>query len=62
MTGSARLVQLVVFDGFQLLDLAGPADVFNAATTLSGQHLYDVSKRWPCSQGWCVLEMACKSW
>src|SRR5437867_8811850 len=31
----ARSVVLVVFDGFQLLDLAGPADVFAAATRLA---------------------------
>src|SRR5438067_3533510 len=30
-----RSVVLVVFDGFQLLDLAGPADVFAAATRLA---------------------------
>ncbi|MFE9575039.1 GlxA family transcriptional regulator [Nocardia sp. NPDC006044] len=38
----SRRVQLVIFEGFQLLDLAGPADVFNAATILSGQPLYTV--------------------
>ncbi|EFV14115.1 GlxA family transcriptional regulator [Segniliparus rugosus] len=42
MTTRSRLVQLVVFDGFELLDLAGPADVFNAATVLAGEPLYDV--------------------
>ncbi|MEU0868889.1 GlxA family transcriptional regulator [Nocardia brasiliensis] len=42
MPASTRLVQLAVFDRFQLLDLAGPADVFNAAAVLSGQPLYDV--------------------
>ncbi|RDI67387.1 GlxA family transcriptional regulator [Nocardia pseudobrasiliensis] len=42
MPASPRLVQLVVFDGFQLLDLSGPADVFNAAAVLSGKPLYDL--------------------
>ncbi len=42
MPASPRLVQLVVFDGFQLLDLSGPADVFNAAAVLSGKSLYEV--------------------
>lgn len=39
---STRLVRLTVFEGFQLLDLAGPADVFNAAAILSGKPLYEV--------------------
>ncbi|MFI6213388.1 GlxA family transcriptional regulator [Nocardia brasiliensis] len=38
-----KLVQLVIFDGFQLLDLAGPADIFNAANTLSGKRLYEIA-------------------
>lgn len=42
MPADPRLVQLVVFEGFQLLDLAGPADVFHAATLLSGKPLYSV--------------------
>ncbi|QIS03804.1 helix-turn-helix domain-containing protein [Nocardia brasiliensis] len=42
MSSPHRRVQLVVFDGFQLLDLAGPADVFHAAALLSGKPLYDV--------------------
>ncbi|MGV9409070.1 GlxA family transcriptional regulator [Nocardia sp. NPDC003693] len=36
MPAEPRLVQLAVFDGFQLLDLAGPADVFHAAALLGG--------------------------
>jgi transcriptional regulator GlxA family with amidase domain len=32
MAPEPRCVVLVVYDGFQLLDLAGPADVFDAAT------------------------------
>lgn len=39
---TSKLVQLAVFDGFQLLDLAGPADVFNAASLLGGGELYTV--------------------
>ncbi len=42
MPSEPRLIQLAVFDGFQLLDLAGPADVFNAAAVLSGKPLYEV--------------------
>ncbi|MFI6867677.1 GlxA family transcriptional regulator [Nocardia sp. NPDC050406] len=37
-----RLIQLAVFDGFQLLDLSGPADVFNAAALLGGAPLYEI--------------------
>lgn len=33
---------MAVFDGFQLVDLAGPADVFNAASVLGGKPLYEV--------------------
>lgn len=39
---SPRQVKLVAFDGFQMLDLAGPADVFSAAAALSGKPLYDI--------------------
>jgi transcriptional regulator GlxA family with amidase domain len=35
MVGMQRRVVFVVFDGFQLLDLAGPADVFAAATLVA---------------------------
>ncbi len=42
MAESPRRVALVVYEGFQLLDLAGPGDVFNAAAVLSGKPLYDV--------------------
>lgn len=42
MAPSPRQVKLVVYDGFQMLDLAGPADVFSAAAVLSGKPLYDV--------------------
>ncbi|OHU65179.1 GlxA family transcriptional regulator [Mycobacteroides chelonae] len=43
MAPPVRHVTLVVYDGFQLLDLAGPADVFNAAAILSGKPLYNVT-------------------
>lgn len=33
---------IVVFDGFQLLDMAGPADVFSSATTLGAEPGYRV--------------------
>ncbi|MBN7303158.1 GlxA family transcriptional regulator [Mycobacteroides abscessus subsp. bolletii] len=42
MPESVRRITLVVYEGFQLLDLAGPADVFNAASVLSQKPLYDV--------------------
>ena len=37
-----RPVAIVAFDGFQLLDLAGPADVFRAATLLGADPAYEV--------------------
>ncbi len=37
-----RRILLVVYDGCELLDLAGPSSVFAAANTLSGRRLYDV--------------------
>lgn len=37
-----RTVVLVAFDHLQLLDLAGPAEVFDAADRLAGQECYDV--------------------
>ncbi len=39
----ARRITLVAYDQFQLLDLAGPADVFRAATLLSSQPGYEVT-------------------
>jgi transcriptional regulator GlxA family with amidase domain len=38
----SRRVVLVVFDGFQLMDLAGPADVFTAAAALGTDPAYRV--------------------
>jgi transcriptional regulator GlxA family with amidase domain len=38
----ARVV-LVVFDGFQLLDLAGPAGVFDAANQVLGRDVYTLA-------------------
>jgi transcriptional regulator GlxA family with amidase domain len=38
----SRHVVMVVFDGFQLLDLAGPADVFGVADMLKGADAYRV--------------------
>lgn len=37
MPGTARHIVLAVFDGVQLLDVAGPADVFDAATRVAGR-------------------------
>ena len=37
-----RPVAIVAFDDFQLLDLAGPADVFRAATLLGAEPAYEV--------------------
>ncbi|WP_052664425.1 GlxA family transcriptional regulator [Nitriliruptor alkaliphilus] len=37
---AARVVWLVVFDGVQLLDVAGPVDVFDAANRLVGHEAY----------------------
>ncbi|MGW4898125.1 GlxA family transcriptional regulator [Kitasatospora sp. NPDC004240] len=37
-----RTVVLVVYDGIQLTELAGPMDVFNAANTLLGAEVYRV--------------------
>jgi transcriptional regulator GlxA family with amidase domain len=39
---AAHTVAMVAFDGHQLLDLAGPADVFAAATLLGAQPPYEV--------------------
>ncbi len=36
-------IQILVYDGFELLDLAGPAGVFNAANTLSDTPPYAIS-------------------
>ncbi|WP_246023765.1 GlxA family transcriptional regulator [Nocardia yunnanensis] len=40
--GDMRVVLIVVFDGFQLTDLAGPADVFSAAAVLGARPGYRV--------------------
>lgn len=37
-----RRILFLVYDGFEILDMAGPASVFSAANTLSGRALYDV--------------------
>lgn len=37
-----RRILLIVYDGCELLDLAGPSSVFAAANTLSGRALYEV--------------------
>ena len=42
MPGMGRPVAIVAFDDFQLLDLAGPADVFRAATLLGADPAYEV--------------------
>lgn len=38
VTSSKRQVALVAFEGMQLLDIVGPADLFDAATQLLGGH------------------------
>ncbi|WP_228808050.1 GlxA family transcriptional regulator [Nocardia otitidiscaviarum] len=40
--GHMRVVLFVVFDGFQLLDLAGPADVFSSAALMGARPGYRV--------------------
>jgi len=40
---ASRTVTVVVFDGLQLLDLAGPVEVFDTANQVAGEALYDVS-------------------
>jgi transcriptional regulator GlxA family with amidase domain len=40
MRNVERRVVIVIFDGFQLFDLAGPADVFATASLLSGESGY----------------------
>ena len=42
MPAMSRPVAIVAFDDFQLLDLAGPADVFRAATLLGADPPYEV--------------------
>lgn len=42
MKGMKRRIVIVLFEGFQLLDMAGPADVFATATLLTGQDGYQV--------------------
>ncbi|GGP03597.1 DJ-1/PfpI family protein [Nonomuraea glycinis] len=37
-----RRIVIVLYEGFQLLDMTGPADVFAAATVLTGQDGYQV--------------------
>lgn len=38
-----RRILFLVYDGFELLDMAGPATVFTTANALSGRSLYDVT-------------------
>src|SRR4051812_42742905 len=42
MTKSQRIA-FVVYDGFELLDVAGPASVFSAANHLTGSNVYEIS-------------------
>ena len=42
MVAEQHTVAVVVFDGFQLLDLAGPTDVLRAATLLGASPRYDL--------------------
>ena len=39
---TARRILFLIYEGFELLDMAGPASVFTAANTLSGRALYEV--------------------
>lgn len=39
----AQKVMMIVYDGFELLDLAGPTGVFNAANSVSGAKRYTIS-------------------
>ena len=38
----AKMVAIAIYDGFQLLDATGPAQVFASANAMSGKVLYDV--------------------
>jgi transcriptional regulator GlxA family with amidase domain len=38
-----RRILFLVYDGFELLDMAGPATVFTTANALAGRTLYDVA-------------------
>lgn len=40
---TARRILFLIYDGFELLDLAGPAAVFTTANALARRQLYDVS-------------------
>ena len=40
-------VTVVAFDGLQLLDLAGPVEVLDAANRIAGHRLYDVQVATP---------------
>lgn len=40
---AARSIMLVIYDGFEILDLAGPNSVFNAANALTGECRYRMS-------------------
>lgn len=42
LTSAPRRVLFVVYDGFELLDMAGPASVFTTANALAGRKLYEV--------------------
>lgn len=37
-----RRILFLIYEGFEVLDMAGPASVFTAANTLSGRQLYEV--------------------
>lgn len=41
-TSSRRRILFVIYDGVELLDLAGPSSVFTAANTLRGEPLYEM--------------------
>ena len=37
-----RRILLLIYDGFELLDMSGPASVFTAANNMAGKRVYDV--------------------
>jgi transcriptional regulator GlxA family with amidase domain len=52
-----HLVGLLAFDGFQLLDVTGPASVFGMANSLSGKKVYEVRVVSPAGG---LVESSCK--
>ncbi|MEZ5894355.1 MAG: GlxA family transcriptional regulator [Parvularculaceae bacterium] len=55
MTAPRRLL-FVIYEGFEFLDLAGPASVFSAANEVAGETLYEL--RYASSQGGMIASSA----